>query len=279
MPPIQEQTRITAAVNKCFLTADIIDENEKILQTDIEELKTKILELAIQGKLVPQDENDEPASVLLERIRAERKTKLGKKYVESYIYKGDDNCYYEMIGSTTKNITDEIPFDIPRGWALCNLTNVSDIVMGSSPDGMSIMSYGNGMEFHQGKIHFGEKYIGISDRSTTNPIKVAQENSILLCVRAPVGEVNITSRKICIGRGLAAIHPYQSIPCEFLFYWMQTYKDYLNSQATGSTFAAITADTVKNIIIPLPPIAEQRRIVDTIEKLYAYIDLIEKGLS
>ena len=106
-----------------------------------------------------------------------------------------------------------------------------------------------------------------------------RKNSILLCVRAPVGEVNITSRKICIGRGLAAIHPYQSIPCEFLFNWMQTYKDYLNSQATGSTFAAITADTVKNIIIPLPPIAEQRRIVDTIEKLYAYIDLIEKGLS
>ena len=153
LPPIQEQTRITAAVNKCFLTADIIDENEKILQTDIEELKTKILELAIQGKLVPQDENDEPASVLLERIRAERKTKLGKKYVESYIYKGDDNCYYEKVGNTSKKISDEMSFDLPFGWCWITLKEIATITSGKTPKNEQITDLGNIPYFKVGDMN------------------------------------------------------------------------------------------------------------------------------
>ena len=75
--------------------------------------------------MVKQDETDEPASVLLERIRAEKKAQLGKKYVESYIYKGDDNCYYEKNGATIKNITDEIPFDIPENWCWEKISNAT----------------------------------------------------------------------------------------------------------------------------------------------------------
>lgn len=151
--------------------------------------------------------------------------------------------------------------------------------MGSSPDGLSINSMRNGIEFHQGKIHFTEKYIGLSDKSTSEPSKIAPANSVLLCVRAPVGEINLTKREICIGRGLSAIYPYGSISSEFLFYWLQTYKKYLNQQATGSTFVAITAGTVKSIKIPLPPICEQERIIKTIDSLYTQLDSIEKSLS
>ena len=119
-PPLAEQERIVAEIEKF---APLIAEYDKLEQQATkldgeiyDKLKKSILQYAIQGKLVPQDSNDEPAAILLERIRAEKKAQLGKKYVESYIYKGDDNCYYEKVGSKTKNITEEIPFDIPDSW-------------------------------------------------------------------------------------------------------------------------------------------------------------------
>ena len=189
------------------------------------------------------------------------------------------NSYYEKIGEKISCIDDEIQFKIPNSWEWCSITNISELIMGSSPDGLSIQPIGNGVEFHQGKIHFTDKYIGLSDKSTNEPSKIAPANSVLLCVRAPVGEVNLTQRDICIGRGLSAIYPCGSISSDFLFYWLQTYKTYLNLHATGSTFVAITADTVKGIKIPLPPIEEQKRIIQTIESLYSQLNSIEKSLS
>lgn len=89
---------------------------------EIEKLKQKILDLAIRGKLVPQDPDDEPASVLIDKIRAEKEKlikegKIKRDKNESYIYKGSDNCYYEKIGNNIKNISDEIPFEIPSTWS------------------------------------------------------------------------------------------------------------------------------------------------------------------
>lgn len=182
------------------------------------------------------------------------------------------------MGNATHCI-DDLPFSIPSNWSWCNITDVCDIIMGSSPNGTSILPFGQGIEFHQGKIHFTDKLIGISDKSTTVPTRIAPNNSVLLCVRAPVGEVNITDRELCIGRGLAAVHPLPFIECEFLFYWLINYKEYLNLQATGSTFVAITIDTVKGLKIPLPPLAEQKRIVSVINYLLTEIKFIEKSLS
>ena len=102
VPPLNEQVSILTIVENILSLIEHIDVSKCEIKECSRQIKFKILELAIQGKLVPQDENDEPASVLLERIRAERKAKLGKKYVESYIYKGDDNCYYEKIEKINK---------------------------------------------------------------------------------------------------------------------------------------------------------------------------------
>ena len=92
IPPLAEQARIVKRIEELFAQIEIIDQNRADIVNLYEEFRKRTLTLAIQGKLVPQDPNDEPASVLLERIRAEKKAKLGKKFVDSYIYKGDDNC-------------------------------------------------------------------------------------------------------------------------------------------------------------------------------------------
>lgn len=170
-------------------------------------------------------------------------------------------------------------FEIPQGWCYTRLSSISEIIMGSSPNGTSINRKGNGMEFHQGKICFTDKIIGHSISFTDKSVKLAKENSLLLCVRAPVGEVNITDRCVCIGRGLAAISPLSKMKTEFLFYWLQSFKKVLLQKATGSTFVAITADTVKNICIPLPPLEEQNRICKAIDKIFTMLYTIEQSLN
>ena len=112
-----------------------------------EQLRKSILQLAIQGKLVPQDPADEPASVLLERIRAEKQRlikegKIKKDKGDSVIFKGDDNCYYEKTGSEVKNITDEIPFDIPDSWCWARLGNLITIISGVSYDKKDVCNNG-----------------------------------------------------------------------------------------------------------------------------------------
>ena len=132
LPPLAEQARIVAEIEKyeaLIAEYDKLEQQATKLDDEIyDNLKKSILQYAIQGKLVPQDPNDEPASVLLARIRAEKKAQLGKKYVESYIYKGDDNCYYEHINGKTVDITEEIPFDIPENWSWARWGELSESI-------------------------------------------------------------------------------------------------------------------------------------------------------
>ena len=284
IPPIKEQARIVASVNNLLGTVDGIDTISDELNDLIVSAKSKILDLAIRGKLVPQDPNDEPASVLLERIQAEKEElikqgKIKRDKKESVIFKGEDNSYYEKVGNQVTRIDSEIPFEIPENWAWSRLSSFTEIVMGSSPKGEDICADSSFTEFHQGKIYFSKQYINCSMQYTKNISKLAPKNSVLLCVRAPVGEVNITNRDICIGRGLSSVLPLDDIDSIFLFYWLKICKNEFINKSTGSTFSAITSDIVKNILLPVPPLNEQNKITRMITNLYNHLESIEASLN
>lgn len=126
LPPQNEQNRIVPVADNLLKIADIISiEREKLIEL-INKTKSKILDLAIRGQLVPQNPDDEPASVLLERIRAEKEKlikqgKIKRDKKESIIFKGEDNSYYEKIGKSVSKIDAEIPFALPEGWEWCKL--------------------------------------------------------------------------------------------------------------------------------------------------------------
>ena len=193
---------------------------------------------------------------------------------------------YEKVGKNEPVcIADEVPFEIPGSWEWVRISDIFQIEMGQSPKGDSVGEFQHGIEFHQGKVYFGDKYIQESKLRTTTPTKIAQPNSVLLCVRAPVGKVNITNRKLCIGRGLCALKPLGNINIDFAFYLMETYESIFVKQATGTTFVAITGEVVKNQLIPLPPLGEQIRILEKIRKLlplikdYAHVEQANEKLT
>lgn len=187
--------------------------------------------------------------------------------------------YYEKIATEIHCINKEIPFEIPESWRWCRLSNVSDIVMGASPNSKNICDDQIFPEFHQGKIYFSDYVISYSGQHTKELTKMAAPNSLLLCVRAPVGEVNLTDRAVCIGRGLAAIKVLDMISEHFFFYWLQAFKPTLVSKATGTTFIAVTTDVVKKLLIPIPPRHEQIHILTQIQLTYNELVNIEKSLS
>ncbi|MBR2552460.1 MAG: restriction endonuclease subunit S [Erysipelotrichaceae bacterium] len=187
-------------------------------------------------------------------------------------FKTTDNTPYEKIGDAKPvSVSDELPFDIPDSWEWVRIKDVFEIEMGQSPAGSSVHDGSDGIEFHQGKIFFGERFLERSNQVTDSPTKYAKPGSILLCVRAPVGKINITDRIICIGRGLCSLKPLNGLSMEYVYYLLETYEPLFVKQSTGTTFKAITGEVVKNQLIPLPPLPEQKRIV---EKLNSIMPLI-----
>ena len=248
LPPLAEQERIVTEIERWFTLIDQLEQGKSDLQTVIKQAKSRVFYLTIHGKLVPQNPNDEPAIDLLKRINPD--------------FTPCDNGHSKKL---------------PNGWTYCRLCDVLQITMGQSPKGDSI-NKNKGIEFHQGKLCFTNKYLQSSNTFTTEPTKLAEANSILLCVRAPVGIVNITPRKICIGRGLCSLKPRKG-NIDFYFYLLQTLKESFEKQATGTTFKAISGDIVKNEIIILPPFLEQQRIVAKIEELFSVLNNIQNALE
>ena len=224
-----------------------------------EQLKGSILQLAMQGKLVEQRTEEGTGEELYKEIQTEKKRLLKEGSLKKH--------------KSLSVISDgEVPFDIPDTWKWVHLGDITELIMGQSPKGENVFEGGQGIEFHQGKIYFSDDYLLESTQTTNAPTKIVEPNTVLLCVRAPVGTVNITPRKICIGRGLCGVRVLGGMDSYFMLNWLRAIKDRFVKKATGTTFIAITGKVVEEELIPLPPLGEQKRIVAKIEELMSFVE-------
>ncbi len=167
---------------------------------------------------------------------------------------------------------------LPSGWTTATLDNVSRVVLGQSPPGSSYNDRGEGIPFFQGKAEFGDRYPVIR-KWTTEPKKIAPRGSVLVSVRAPVGPTNVAPVDCAIGRGLAAVGALGEISSEYLLWAMRQSASNLISEATGSTFDAITGDQLRAHSLRIAPLDEQKRIVAAIEEHFSRLDAAEATLT
>ena len=165
---------------------------------------------------------------------------------------------------------------MPKEWQVVKLSEISTIIMGQSPPSSTYNDDGVGLPFLQGKAEFGRIYPK-PVKYTSKPLKIVEKGDLLISVRAPVGDVNIAPFKLCIGRGLAGIHfnPNKADTL-FYFYYFQSAKPRLEALGKGSTFRAITKKELESILVPLPPLEEQRRIASTLKSIDDWIEVEEK---
>ena len=288
IPPLNEQVRIVESIEQftpLIKEYDKLEQQATKLDGEIyDKLKKSILQYAIQGKLVPQDSNDEPAAVLLERIRAEKKAQLGKKYVESYIYKGDDNCYYEHINGKNIDITEILPIDIPDNWAWVKL---GDICFVTKLAGFEYTKYiapnltTAGVPIFKGKnvqdgeiIYKFEGYIpeGISDMLERSQVR---KKCILTPYVGTIGNLGIHNRNghYHLGSNVGKIEllPYNITSEEYIVLYLKSIYGYgeLTKNKKATAQESISIEAIREVFIPIPPLAEQKRIVDKIDEIFA----------
>ena len=282
LPPLAEQVRIVAKIEKfepLIAEYDKLEQQATKLDDEIySKLKKSILQYAIQGKLVPQDSNDEPASVLLERIRAEKKAKLGKKFVDSYIYKGDDNCYYEHIAGRAQDELVEVPFDIPDNWVWSKLLDVLDVRDGTHDTpkyvdvGFPLVTSKN---LNNGAIDFSTtKNISEQDLNNINLRSKVDEGDILFAMIGSIGnpvQVRNIERPFAIKNMALFKSQNTAINMEYVYYFLMISQDEMKKSASGAVQAFVSLNYLRNYYISIPPLAEQNRIVAKINEIFAML--------
>ena len=260
---------------------------------EVEKLKQKILDLAIRGKLVPQNQNDEPASVLIEKIKKEKEqlVKQGKIKAsknDSYIYKGSDNCYYEKIGDEVRCIDDEIPFEIPCGWEWSRLRNLlsifgrigfrgynkKDIVK----EGLGAISISpsniSGINFNFEKC----TYISWEKYYESPEIMIENGDIILVKTGSSYGKcaiVNYLPEKATINPQSVVLKNVL-IEKKYLLYVLNSplAKKQYEEFVIGAAIPTFSQEKLSNFLIPIPPLEEQKMIVCKIEKMYPLLESI-----
>ena len=273
IPPFNEQKRI---VKKFETASEII--NQLDAYTDnvkgiITVAKSKILDLAIRGKLVPQNPDDEPASVLLERIRAEKEElikqgKIKRDKKESVIFKGEDNSYYE---------------DLPKNWSICTLGDISEIITGGTPS-KSNKDYYNGSFpfFKPADLEQGVNTITPSEYLSDegkNISRVIPAQSTLICCIGTIGKSGFARCECATNQQINAVIPY--IDPKYVYYFCNSkfFINELQRNATATTVAIINKSKTAEIPFLLPPFTEQNRIVMAIEVAFAQLDEILNSIA
>ena len=263
LPPLAEQQRIVDEINHWFALIDMIEQNKSDLQAAIKQTRSKILDLAIHGKLVPQDPNDEPASELLKRINPKAETTC-------------DNGHSEKL---------------PQGWYSATINDVCSIIGGVSYNKADIQDTGirvlRGGNIQSGKVFYcsDDVFIPFSYQNKENQVQygdiivVASTGSQTL-----IGKTGFVDRdipKTQIGAFLRIVRPKQKTLSPYIRLLFQTdaYKDYIRNVAKGSNINNVKNAHLQNYQICLPPLAEQQRIVTKIEELFSVLDNIQNALD
>ena len=254
------------------------------------QLKNSILQWAIQGKLVPQDPNDEPASVLLDKIRQEKERLVKEKKIKrdknaSIIYRGEDNSYYEKLLATgeVKCIDEEVPFEIPQGWEWTRIGNIFNHASGKQQSS-SNKGAGTPQKFiTTSNLYWG--YFVLDNVKVMNftdeEIKTcsATKGDLLVCEGgAGYGRSAIWNEDydICLQNHVHRLRPCVSGLCEYVYHFMYLLKESNNLASVGTAMPGLSANRLKGLLLPLPPLSEQRRIVTKLAELLSQIDKYSK---
>ena len=241
---------------------------------DTKKLRQKILDLAIRGKLVPQDPNDEPASVLLERIKAEKERliKEGKIKRSKKTTKTSDTPHYENV-----------PFEIPENWVWTTLGNIGIWQSGGTPSRSNKSYYGGNIPWLKtGDLNDGlitNIPEGITEEAVTNSsAKINPTGSVLMAMYgATIGKLGILTFPATTNQACCACIEYYAITQYYLFYFLLSHRDIFIAKGGGGAQPNISKEIIVNTAIPLPPLPEQERIIIEIERWFAFIDEIEQN--
>jgi type I restriction enzyme S subunit len=229
----------------------------------IARLRRFILDLAVRGRLVPQDPSEESASELLKRVVADK----GRSAKASSVEKA------RLVPSNPNGARS---FSTPIGWAWTTLGTVANIVMGQSPPGDTYNTKGEGVPLINGPVEFSAGPFGrtVVNQYTTAPTNFCEEGNLLICVRgSTTGRTNVAAFRACIGRGVAAIQPYFNHAFVWLFIWNS--RGAIIDMGRGIAFPSVSRKQLEDIALPLPPLAEQNRIVAKVDELMALCERIE----
>jgi len=290
LPPLSEQQRIVTAIEAIFTQIDLLEQNKADLQTAVKQAKSKILDLAIRGKLVPQDPADEPASVMLEKLRAEKEAKIAAGEIkrgknESYIYKNStDNCYYEkFFGKNDVCIDNEIPFELPANWQWCRLGEVCDYGKCENIE-VSELKLDDwildleDIEKDSGKII---TFHSFAERRSESTKHIFRKGDLLYSKLRPyLNKVVIAPKDGFCTSEILPLNFNGVLLNEFAqrllmsFFFLST----VNMLVYGVKMPRLGRDDAKKIFIPIPPISEQKRIVAKIEEIFNALDDIQRSL-
>ena len=274
-PPLPEQKRIVAKLEELLPLikkySEVQDCLEELNISINDKLKKSILQEAIQGKLVPQIADEGTAQELLEQIRQEKLQlvkdgKLKKSALtDSIIFKGDDNKYWEKNGKIEKDITNEIPFEIPDSWVWSRLSNLVILLSGRDLESSQYNSVSKGIPYMTGASNFRNGSL-IKNRWTETPIVISILGDLLITCKGTIGEMAFNSiGDIHIARQIMALRS-SFVDLKYMQYYLSANIPELQKQA-NSMIPGISRDTLLNALVPLPPIREQTRIVSMIKRL------------